>query len=93
MATVAQRRVLDALCRVDGPGLVGWAEKTLELANPESTLAVEASVIQGLGMGMVGQAREGDEMLSALLTTLPSGAQRQRAEMALGWLACCRGPG
>ena len=86
MATVAQRRVLDALCRVDGPGLVGWAEKTLELANPESTLAVEASVIQGLGMGMVGQAREGDEMLSALLTTLPSGAQRQRAEMALGWL-------
>ena len=86
MATVAQRRVLDALCRVDGPGLVAWAEKTLELAIPESTLAVEASVIQGLGMGMVGQAREGDEMLSALLATLPSGAQRQRAEMALGWL-------
>ncbi|MDQ0093303.1 MULTISPECIES: helix-turn-helix transcriptional regulator [Micrococcaceae] len=86
MATVAQRRVLDALCRIDGPGLVDWAEKTLELASPESTLAVEASVIQGLGLGMVGETMRGEEMLTALLSTLPSGAQRQRAEMSLGWL-------
>lgn len=86
MATVAQRRVLDALCRFDGPGLVGWAEKTLELSSPESTLAVEASVIQGLGLGMIGQAPRGEGMLTALLSDLPSGAQRQRAEMSLGWL-------
>lgn len=86
MATVAQRRVLAALCRIDGPGLVEWAEKTLELASPESTLAVEASVIQGLGLGMMGESLRGEEMLTALLSNLPSGAQRQRAEMSLGWL-------
>ena len=35
---------------------------------------------------MIGQAPRGEGMLTALLSKLPSGAQRQRAEMSLGWL-------
>ena len=72
MATVAQRRVLDALGRVDGPGLVAWAEKTLELAIPKARSPWNPPPSK-VWAGHVGQAREGDEMLSALLTTLPSG--------------------
>lgn len=86
MATVAQRRVLHSLCKLDGRLLSSWAAKTRELAPTGSTVAVEASVIHGLGLGMLGQSREGEEMLANLLKTLPTGAQRQRAEMAMGWL-------
>lgn len=86
MAAVSQRRVLDSFCRLDGRAVVDWAEKTLELASAGSALAVEASAIQGLGLGMLGCSRAGEEMLIAMLATLPTGAQRQRAEMALGWL-------
>ncbi|MFI8412668.1 LuxR C-terminal-related transcriptional regulator [Paeniglutamicibacter gangotriensis] len=86
MAIVSQRRVLDSLCRLDGGGLVDWAETTRELANEESTVSVEASAIQGLGLGMLGKVREGEEMLTTMLASLATGAQRQRSEMALGWL-------
>lgn len=57
MATVSQRRVLDSLCKLDGFRLVRWADKTRELADEDSTLAVEASAIQGLGLGLLGRNR------------------------------------
>jgi DNA-binding CsgD family transcriptional regulator len=86
MATVSQRRVLHSLGRLDGALLVDWAERTRELAAAGSTLSVEASAIQGLGLGMLGRGREGENILTGMLATLPTGAQRQRAEMAMGWL-------
>lgn len=86
MATVSQRRVLHSLGRLDGDMLVDWAERTLELSAPGSTLSVEASAIQGLGLGMLGRGRDGEDILTRMLSALPSGAQRQRAEMAMGWL-------
>ncbi|NVM97298.1 LuxR family transcriptional regulator [Arthrobacter sp. SDTb3-6] len=86
MATVAQRRVLHSLGRLEGDALVEWAERTAELSAPESTLSVEASAIQGLGLGMLGRRRAGEDILTRMLSALPSGAQRQRAEMAMGWL-------
>lgn len=86
MATVSQRRVLDSLGRLDGCRIVKWAERTLELAEEGSPVAVESSAIQGLGLGMLGRGPEGEKILSQMLATLPTGAQRQRAEMAMGWL-------
>lgn len=86
MATVSQRRVLDSLGRLDGFRLVEWAERTLELAEEGSPVAVESSAIQGLGLGMLGRGLEGEKILARMLATLPTGAQRQRAEMAMGWL-------
>ncbi|MDD0858486.1 LuxR C-terminal-related transcriptional regulator [Arthrobacter alpinus] len=86
MATVSQRRVLDSLGRLDGLRLVEWAERTLELADEGSPVAVESSAIQGLGLGMLGRGLEGEKILDRMLATLPTGAQRQRAEMAMGWL-------
>ena len=51
-----------------------------------SPLAIENAAIQGLGLAMMGRAEEGEQLLMDLLATLPSGAQRQRAEMSLGWV-------
>ena len=86
MAAIAQRQVLDSLCRLKGQKIIDWAEQSLRLAQVGSPLAIENAAIQGLGLAMMGRADEGEQVLMDLLATLPAGAQRQRAEMSLGWV-------
>jgi len=86
MAVIAQRQVLDALCRLKGQKIIDWSEQSLSLAQVGSPLAIENAVIQGLGLAMMGRVKEGEQVLMDLLATLPAGAQRQRAEMSLGWV-------
>ena len=86
MAVIAQRQVLDSLCRLKGQKIIDWAEQSLRLAQVGSPLAIENAAIQGLGLAMMGRAEEGEQLLMDLLATLPAGAQRQRAEMSLGWV-------
>ena len=86
MAVIAQRRVLDSLCRLKGQRIIDWAEPSLRLDQVGSPLAIENAAIQGLDLAMMGRLDEGEKLLMGLLSTLPTGAQRQRAEMSLGWV-------
>lgn len=86
MAVISQRRVLHSLCQLEGQKLLDWAEQSLDLAEVDSPLAIESAAIQGLGLAMMGRRDEGEQVLLGLLAKLPTGAQRQRAEMSLGWV-------
>lgn len=86
LAAIAQRRVLHSLGELNGLKMLDWAEQALELAAPGSPLSIESSAIQGLGLAMLGRAEEGEALLKRMLETLPTGAQRQRAQMSLGWV-------
>lgn len=86
MAVISQRRVLHSLCLLEGQRILDWAEQSLRLAQVGSPLAIESAAIQGLGLSMMGRSSEGEQVLMDLLAKLPAGAQRQRAEMSLGWI-------
>ncbi|MGH3425628.1 MAG: LuxR C-terminal-related transcriptional regulator, partial [Nocardioidaceae bacterium] len=85
-ALVSQRRVLHALGMCNGPELVQWADRALELAGPDEPVGVEAAAIRGLGLGGSGRSDEARAAYEALATRVTTGAQAQRIRMGRGWL-------
>lgn len=84
--TIALRRVLDSLVRLDGVDLVNWAEQATSLAEEGSPAYIEAEAIRGLGLGATGRMSEAAECYASLLQREDLGAQRQRVSMSMGWL-------
>lgn len=84
--TIALRRVLDSLVRLDGVDLVMWAERATSLAEDGSPAYIEAQAIRGLGLGATGRLSEAADCYAALLRRDDLGAQRQRVSMSMGWL-------
>lgn len=84
--TIALRRVLDSLVRLDGVDLVTWAEQATSLADDGSPAYVEAEAIRGLGLGATGRFSEAADCYASLLRREDLGAQRQRVSMSMGWL-------
>lgn len=85
-ALICQRYVLDALARYSGEDLVTWADRAIELAGPGTPPAVEAAAIRGLGLAIVGQAKQAARDYGRLTGQIRHGAQTQRVVMARGWL-------
>lgn len=85
-AGICQRQVLHALARFHGRDLVMWAERTRQLAPPDSPAAVEARAIEGLGLGAMGRHDEAEHSYRNESDLLRQGAQRMRLDMGRGWL-------
>ncbi|MFB7090317.1 AAA family ATPase [Streptomyces sp. NPDC056296] len=85
-ARICQRRVLHALGRWDGPQLVTWARRAVELADPSDPSVVESKAILGLGLAAMGRPQEAVEAYAAAESELPQGAQPQRFQLGRGWV-------
>ncbi len=85
-ARIAHRRGLDALVRWDGPALIAWADRAIELGGTAPP-AVESRAFRGLGAAaagdLVGAARAVDAGLAE--TGLPV-AVSQRLMLGVGWI-------
>ncbi|MEY9490376.1 ATP/maltotriose-dependent transcriptional regulator MalT [Streptomyces calvus] len=86
MAKISQRRVLHALGRWDGPELVTWARRTLDLARADDPSGIEAEAVLGLGLAMAGRTEEALAAYEAAAAALPGGAQPQRFQLGRGWV-------
>ncbi|MEW1551443.1 helix-turn-helix transcriptional regulator [Streptomyces tsukubensis] len=87
MARICQRRVLHALGRWDGPELVTWARRAIELADPDDPSAVESQAVLGLGLAAAGRPGEALAAYDAAAAALPpGGAQPQRFHLGRGWV-------
>nr|WP_068524567.1 helix-turn-helix transcriptional regulator [Tsukamurella tyrosinosolvens]KZL97179.1 hypothetical protein AXX05_17150 [Tsukamurella tyrosinosolvens] len=85
-ARIAHRRGLDALVRWDGPALIAWADRAIELGGAAPP-AIESRAFRGLGAAaagdLVGAARAVDAGLAE--TGLPV-AVSQRLMLGVGWI-------
>lgn len=86
-AMICQRMVLHSLARLDGAGLVEWADRASSLVAADTPAAVESAAIRGLGLAMTGHVDEARTSYAALPESVRLGAQGQRIRMAEGWLA------
>ncbi|MGE0219289.1 LuxR C-terminal-related transcriptional regulator [Mycolicibacterium sp.] len=89
-AFIAQRHVLHELVRCHGDQLVQWADRALELADPDSSAAIEAAAIRGLGLLAAGHAKRASAAYDDLHTRVRHGPQAQRVVMGRGWLQLVR---
>ncbi|BBX67126.1 helix-turn-helix transcriptional regulator [Mycolicibacterium psychrotolerans] len=89
-AFIAQRHVLHALVHCQGDQLVHWADRALELADPGSPAAIEASAIRGLGLLAAGQPRRATSAYEELSARVRHGPQAQRVAMGRGWVQLMR---
>ncbi|KAA0109796.1 LuxR family transcriptional regulator [Mycolicibacterium sp. P1-5] len=85
-ALIAQRRVLHALIKGRGEELVSWADRALELADPDSSAAIESAAIRGLGLLAAGHPRQAMAAYTTLGARIRHGAQAQRVTMGRGWV-------
>lgn len=85
-AQICQRRVLHSMARWNGPELVAWAQRAIELAPGDDPAAVESEAIMGLGLAADGREREAERTYEEVLTRVGPGAQSQRVQMGKGWL-------
>ncbi|GAA4923065.1 LuxR family transcriptional regulator [Actinomycetospora succinea] len=85
-AWVCQRRVLDALLRGDGPDLVAWADRAVDLVGSGHPAAVESLAMRGLGTAAAGRPRDALAEYRAAVGRVGGGAQLQRVTMGHGWL-------
>ncbi|KXO88910.1 LuxR C-terminal-related transcriptional regulator [Tsukamurella pseudospumae] len=85
-ARIAHRRGLDALVRWDGPALIAWADRAIELGG-NAPPAIESRAFRGLGAAaagdLVGAVRAVDAGLAE--TGLPV-AVSQRLMLGVGWI-------
>ncbi|MFE0423309.1 LuxR C-terminal-related transcriptional regulator [Streptomyces sp. NPDC058953] len=86
MARICQRRVLHALGRWDGPDLVAWARRAIELADPDDPSAVESQAVLGLGLAAAGRPDEALAAYESAADALSGGAQPQRFRLGRGWV-------
>lgn len=85
-ATTAQRFVLHHLARCDGPALVTWADRTVQLVGRDHPTAVEAQAVRGLGLGSTGRLPQALDSYRDLQRHAARGAVGQRVQMGAGWL-------
>ncbi|MFF0450327.1 AAA family ATPase [Streptomyces sp. NPDC004609] len=85
-AKICQRRVLHALGRWDAAGLVVWARRALELADPADPSAIESEAVLGLGLAATGRSDEAVAAYEAAAERLVGGAQPQRFQLGRGWV-------
>lgn len=85
-AAICQRRVLHSMSRWNGPDLVSWARRAIELVAPDSPAAVESAAIIGLGLAASGQTTQARDAYREVSTKVEAGAQAQRFKMGKGWL-------
>ncbi|GGZ50865.1 LuxR family transcriptional regulator [Streptomyces inusitatus] len=85
-AKICQRRVLHALGRWDAPGLVTWARRALELADPADPAAIESEAVLGLGLAAMGRAEEAVSVYESAAAKVSGGAQSQRFQLGRGWV-------
>ncbi|MEP9384708.1 helix-turn-helix transcriptional regulator [Nocardioides cheoyonin] len=83
---IAQRHVLHALARCQGPELVRWADRAIALAGADSPAGLEAAAIRGLGVAAAGDPDAALASYAELAERVPHGAQAQRVAMGMGWL-------
>lgn len=89
-AFIAQRHVLHALVHCQGDELVGWADRALELADPDSPAGIEAAAIRGLGLLAAGHPKRASAAYDELHARVRHGAQAQRVVMGRGWVQLMR---
>jgi DNA-binding CsgD family transcriptional regulator len=88
-ATIAQRRALHGIGRLDGEQVVQWAGRAVELAEPGEPARAEAQAVLGLGHGWLGRMSDGFAVQESALAALPptnGSALPSRIRMAHGWL-------
>ncbi|MDN3295810.1 AAA family ATPase [Streptomyces ficellus] len=85
-AKICQRRVLHALGRWDAPGLVDWARRAIELADPDDPSAIESEAVMGIGLAAMGRADEAVAAYESAAAKLSGGAQPQRFQLGRGWV-------
>lgn len=85
-ARICQRRVLHSLARWDAPALVAWAQRAVELGDPEDPSTVESEAVMGLGLAAMGRPEEAVAAYDAAAAKLPTGAQPQRFQLGRGWV-------
>nr|WP_234794037.1 LuxR C-terminal-related transcriptional regulator [Mycolicibacterium flavescens] len=89
-AFIAQRHVLHALVHCQGDELVNWADRALDLADPDSPAGIEAAAIRGLGLLAAGHPKRASAAYDDLHTRVRHGAQAQRVVMGRGWVQLMR---
>lgn len=85
-AWICQRQVLHALICGDGPALLAWADRAVELVGPDHPAAVEAHAMRGLGTAASGRPGKALAEYRALAARVRVGPQVQRITMGHGWL-------
>ena len=85
-AQICHRRALHALAAWDAPALVEWSTRAINLEPNTAPAVVEARTLEGLGHGGMGHHDAARAAYAAITGDVPEGAQRQRAQMGLGWL-------
>lgn len=83
---IAQRYVLHNLGRCRAQELVTWADRAMELADPDTPAAIEAAAIRGLGAAVSEGIEPALAEYRTLLDRVPAGPVVQRVTMAAGWL-------
>lgn len=86
-AQVAQRFVLHGVASWDGPMITTWAERAMELTEPESPAHIESEAIYGLGLYAQGRLSEAEASYHRAFEHAAENAQKQRVQMGAGWLA------
>ncbi|MGW0811816.1 AAA family ATPase [Streptomyces viridiviolaceus] len=86
MAKICQRRVLHALGRWDGPDVVVWARRALELAQVDDPSGTESEAVLGLGLAMTGRPKDALAAYQEAADTFTRGAQPQRFQLGRGWV-------
>ncbi|WP_240689894.1 AAA family ATPase [Arthrobacter sp. PAMC25564] len=86
-AQVAQRFVLHGVASWDGPLITGWAERAMELTQPETPAHIESEAIYGLGLYAQGRLAEAEASYNRAFEHAAENAQKQRVQMGAGWLA------
>jgi DNA-binding CsgD family transcriptional regulator len=93
-ATIAQRRALHAVGRLDGADVVTWTRRATDLAAPGEPVRAEAQAVLGLGLAWQGRLAEGlsvHERALAEIDRADESALPPRITMAQGWLRLADG--
>ncbi|MDE8669816.1 AAA family ATPase [Pseudarthrobacter sp. H3Y2-7] len=86
-AQVAQRFVLHGVASWDGPMITTWAERAMELTQPDTPAHIESEAIYGLGLYAQGRVSEAEASYLRAFEHAAENAQKQRVQMGAGWLA------
>ncbi|MCU1569186.1 MAG: helix-turn-helix transcriptional regulator, partial [Pseudarthrobacter sp.] len=86
-AQVAQRFVLHGVASWDGPMITTWAERAMELTQPETPAHIESEAIYGLGLYAQGRLSDAEASYHRAFEHAAENAQKQRVQMGAGWLA------
>lgn len=87
-ALLALRWTLYSVGRLRGVDVVEWSRRAIDLVPDDEAVRLEAEALHGLGLGLMGQVREGLAAYDAVLGSVSGdeGSIVGRLTMARGWL-------